>query len=68
VHLLIPSLFPDIIDSWEDYEELEELPEDKLCSFCFGGKLRMMQESPYSAYDDLYAGMLEHINQSKINV
>ncbi|KAL2211281.1 LysM domain protein [Sarocladium strictum] len=53
----------DIIDSWDEYEEMEDMPEDELCSYCFGAKLRMMQASPYSAYDELYASMLEHVNE-----
>lgn len=36
-----------------------------MCSFCLGEKLRLMQQSPYSAYDELHAETLEYINQSK---
>ncbi|KEY65065.1 hypothetical protein S7711_09858 [Stachybotrys chartarum IBT 7711] len=52
-----------IIDSWGEYEELEEMPEDELCSYCWGTKLRMMQASEYSAYDELFAETLQHVNQ-----
>lgn len=41
------------------------MPEDELCSYCFGGRLRMMQSSPYSAYDEMYADMLEYVNEGK---
>ncbi|RYP80780.1 hypothetical protein DL770_006100 [Monosporascus sp. CRB-9-2] len=53
----------DIIDSWEDYEEIDQMPEEQLCSYCFGAKLRMMQQSPYSAYDELFVEMLKHVNE-----
>ena len=44
---------------------MEDMPKDELCSYCFGTKLRMMRESPYSAYDELYASMLEHVNKGR---
>ncbi|KAH8168700.1 LysM domain protein [Sarocladium implicatum] len=54
----------DVIESWEEYEDIEDMAEKELCSFCFGAKLRMMQASPYSAYDELYAEMLKHVNKN----
>lgn len=53
------------MDSFEEVEEISDMPEDELCSYCHGARLRMMQSSPYSAYDDLYAEMLKYVNQSK---
>lgn len=41
------------------------MPKDQLCSFCYGEKLRLMQRSPYSAYDSLHAERLLYINESK---
>ncbi|KAG6006482.1 hypothetical protein E4U21_007026 [Claviceps maximensis] len=50
----------DIIDDFgDDDESLETMPEAQLCSFCYGAKLRMMQQSPYSAYDELFAQTLQ---------
>lgn len=39
------------------------MPQAQLCSFCLGAKLRLMQSSPYSAYDQLHAERLEYINK-----
>ncbi|RYP35707.1 hypothetical protein DL766_002360 [Monosporascus sp. MC13-8B] len=52
-----------IIDAWEEYEEIEDMPENDLCSYCYGAKLRLMQKSEYSAYDEYYAAMLEYVNK-----
>ncbi|KFA54859.1 hypothetical protein S40293_10024 [Stachybotrys chartarum IBT 40293] len=52
------------MDSFEDVEEISDMPREELCSYCFGARLRMMQSSPYSAYDDMYAYMLEFVNQN----
>ncbi|KAK0391599.1 hypothetical protein NLU13_1099 [Sarocladium strictum] len=53
----------DIIDSWEEYDDLEEMPLSKLCSYCYGAKLRMMQESKYSAYNEYFAEALVYVNK-----
>ena len=50
----------------EEYEEIEEIPEEGLCSYCYGEKLRLMQKSEYSAYDEYYAEMLDYVNKSKL--
>lgn len=50
------------MDSFDDVEELSDMPRAQLCSYCYGAKLRMMQRSPYSAYDELHAVTLEYIN------
>lgn len=50
----------------EEYEEIEEIPEEGLCSYCYGEKLRLMQKSEYSAYDEYYAEMLDYVNESKL--
>lgn len=39
------------------------MPQAQLCSFCLGAKLRLMQSSPYSAYDGLHAERLDFINK-----
>ncbi|KAK2042619.1 hypothetical protein LZ31DRAFT_500396 [Colletotrichum somersetense] len=52
------------IEAFEDVEELADMPETQLCSFCFGEKLRLMQSSPYSAYDSLHAERLSYINEN----
>ncbi|KAF7551417.1 hypothetical protein G7Z17_g5036 [Cylindrodendrum hubeiense] len=53
----------DIIDSWGEFKSIEEMPKNQVCSYCFGAKLRMMQKSPYSAYDELFAEMLSYVNK-----
>lgn len=53
------------MDSFEEVEEIIDMPEDELCSYCYGARLRMMQSSSYSAYDDFYAEILTYVNQSK---
>ncbi|KAL7794273.1 LysM domain protein [Trichoderma ceciliae] len=53
----------DIIDSWEEVENIEDMPESELCSYCYGAKLRLMQTSEYSAYNEDYAAMLEYVNK-----
>lgn len=58
--------YTDIIDAFEDYESLEAMPNAQLCSYCYGAKLRMMQQSPYSAYDELFAQTLETVNKREI--
>ncbi|KAH6710632.1 hypothetical protein DL95DRAFT_351095 [Leptodontidium sp. 2 PMI_412] len=53
----------DIIESWKEVEEIEKMPRTELCSYCYGAKLRQMQKSAYSAYDEYYAVMLEYVNK-----
>ena len=50
------------MNSWSSYENIEDMPNDELCSYCFGAKLRLMQTSPYSVYNDYYAETLKNIN------
>ncbi|KAM6540449.1 hypothetical protein FALCPG4_002161 [Fusarium falciforme] len=52
-----------LIDSFKEVAELGDMAREDLCSYCFGARLRMMQSSPYSAYDELYAEMLDFVNQ-----
>ncbi|KAM5487525.1 hypothetical protein MaudMau93_004610 [Microsporum audouinii] len=54
----------DIIESWPAVEEISDMPRDQLCSYCYGAKLRLMQQSPYSAYDNLYAERLDFVIKS----
>lgn len=42
------------------------MPENELCSYCYGAKLRLMQSSEYSAYNEDYASMLEYVNKGKL--
>lgn len=61
----LTQLSTAIIDSFEEVAELGDMAREDLCSYCFGARLRMMQSSPYSAYDELYAEMLDFVNQSR---
>lgn len=42
------------------------MPDAQLCSYCYGAKLRIMQQSPYSAYDELFAQALETVNKREV--
>ncbi|KAI0112109.1 hypothetical protein GGR51DRAFT_547171 [Nemania sp. FL0031] len=42
---------------------IEDMPEEQVCSYCYGAKLSLMQSSPYSVYDELHAQQLEYINE-----
>lgn len=53
------------IDAFDEVDELVDIPKAQLCSFCQREKLRLMQGSPYSAYDSLQAEKLSYINQSE---
>jgi hypothetical protein len=53
----------DIIDSWKVVEDINQMPRDQLCSNCYGSKLRLMQQSPYSAYDQIYQQRLDYVNK-----
>jgi hypothetical protein len=59
-------MLPAKIEAFPPVERLENMPQSQLCSFCLGEKLRLMQRSPYSAYDALYAETLGYINRSKL--
>lgn len=39
------------------------MPEDNLCSECYGAKLSLMQQSTYSAYGEIHAEILAYINE-----
>ncbi|KAF3491742.1 uncharacterized protein GIQ15_01259 [Arthroderma uncinatum] len=54
----------DIIESWPTVEEISDMSRDQLCSYCYGAKLKLMQQSPYSAYDNLYAERLKFVIKS----
>lgn len=40
------------------------MPENELCETCYASKLNMMRDSPYSAYEELFANMLAQVNKS----
>lgn len=54
------------MESWDPVDDISEMPEDELCSYCLGAKLKMMQQSAYSSYDAFYAERLAYINESKL--
>lgn len=39
------------------------MPQDEICSYCYVERLQMMQQSPYSAYDEYYQSVLETVNR-----
>jgi hypothetical protein len=62
---ILTRIVPDIIESWVEVDEIEDMPQNELCSYCYGSKLRLMQSSVYSAYDEDFAAMLKFVNNSK---
>ncbi|KFY11500.1 hypothetical protein V492_04426 [Pseudogymnoascus sp. VKM F-4246] len=61
LHLLLPIVLTtsNIIDALDEYDELEDIPKADLCSYCYGAKLSLMQESEFSAYDQYFAATFE---------
>ncbi|KAJ3496988.1 hypothetical protein NLG97_g2243 [Lecanicillium saksenae] len=58
----------DVIDALDDkYEDIDDMPENELCKTCYASKLNMMRDSPYSAYEELFANMLAQVNK-KCNI
>jgi hypothetical protein len=57
----------DIIDGWATVDDITQMPTTQLCSYCYGAKLRMMQQSPYSAYDEIYEERLKYLVKSMFN-
>ncbi|KAL4756108.1 pectate lyase superfamily protein-domain-containing protein [Aspergillus foveolatus] len=51
-----------IIDNFTIVDSLEQMPKDEICSYCFVKRHQMMQQSPYSPYDEYYQSVLEAIN------
>ncbi|KAF9887936.1 hypothetical protein FE257_009458 [Aspergillus nanangensis] len=49
----------DVINGFIEVDFTKDLPKDELCSFCFVERLRMMQTSSYSVYDDFFKKDLE---------
>ncbi|KAL6229168.1 hypothetical protein BDW75DRAFT_245974 [Aspergillus navahoensis] len=52
-----------IINDFTIIDSIEQMPENEICSYCYVERHRMMQCSPYSAYDDYYKSRLEAINK-----
>ena len=50
----------DSIDSWELASDLSDVPRPDICDDCWIGKIRMMQQSPYSAYNTPWETMLNY--------
>jgi hypothetical protein len=56
-------MYTAIINDFTIVDSIEQMPENKICSYCYVERHRMMQRSPYSAYDDYYKSRLEAINK-----
>ncbi|KAL5042121.1 hypothetical protein BDW71DRAFT_217250 [Aspergillus fruticulosus] len=52
-----------IIDNFSVVDSASQMPENEICSYCYVERYRMMQRTPYSAYDDYYKSVLETINK-----
>ncbi|CAG8040084.1 unnamed protein product [Penicillium olsonii] len=53
----------DVIDAFTLVDSTEDMPDNEICSYCYTSRLQMMQQTPYSMYDDYYQGVLETINK-----
>jgi hypothetical protein len=51
----------DIIESFTTVATVEDMPHDELCSYCYVTKLKMMQSSQYSYYNELFQHNLETV-------
>ncbi|KAL2813235.1 hypothetical protein BJX63DRAFT_394482 [Aspergillus granulosus] len=51
----------DVIAGFTDVEYTSDRPKDELCSFCYVQRLEMMQQSPYSVYDEYFQRDLETV-------
>lgn len=54
--------FIDIISDFTTVEDASQMPLAEICSECYIKKHQMMQQSAYSAYDDVFKLRLETIN------
>ncbi|KAF4234129.1 hypothetical protein CNMCM6805_008835 [Aspergillus fumigatiaffinis] len=51
----------DIIENFTMVATVEDMPHDELCSYCYVTKLKMMQSSQYSYYNELFQNNLETV-------
>ncbi|RDW72346.1 LysM peptidoglycan-binding domain-containing protein [Aspergillus mulundensis] len=54
------SFCNDILVTYPPVNELSDMPAAQLCSECWVSKLKLMQSSPYSAYDNVYQSQLDY--------
>jgi hypothetical protein len=40
----------DVIESWDEVDELKDMPNGNLCSYCYTKKLATMQANKYGTY------------------
>ena len=58
----------DIINSWEDVDDISEMQESEMCSYCYLEKFKLMQESLYSVYDsDAFKARYEYVSNGELN-
>ena len=50
----------DVIDAFTEVDTIEDMPRDELCSFCHIEKMRLMQSTPYSTWDEGWKEELEY--------
>ncbi|KEQ72802.1 hypothetical protein M436DRAFT_63980 [Aureobasidium namibiae CBS 147.97] len=53
----------EIINDFAEVDDIEHMPYDEICSYCQVEHYRMMQNSPYSAYDEFFQRELQKINE-----
>lgn len=59
-------LAADVIESWNAVDDISKMPKVQLCSYCYGAKLRTMQQSPYSVYDESYEERLKYVAKGEL--
>ncbi|CAG8905451.1 unnamed protein product [Penicillium egyptiacum] len=52
----------DIIGDFTLVQSTKDMPEDEACSYCYTTRLQIMQQTPYSMYDDYYQEVLVELN------
>ncbi|KAK7959253.1 pectin lyase-like protein [Apiospora aurea] len=50
----------EIIDAFTDVDDIKDMPQDGICSYCWLEQYSMMQKSPYFLYDDFLKSQLEY--------
>ncbi|KAK8029707.1 pectin lyase-like protein [Apiospora rasikravindrae] len=50
----------EIIDAFTDVDDIKDMPQDEICSYCWLEQYSMMQKSPYFLYDDFLKSQLDY--------
>ncbi|KZL82777.1 carbohydrate-binding module family 50 protein [Colletotrichum incanum] len=56
--------YRDVMNKFKTVFDIKDMPRDELCSFYHIEKLRLMQSSAYSTYDEEWKGDLEYVHST----